>query len=125
MFSDLVLFYDMYYENSCVKIPEHYKPFTTEERSRLRTTIRPPNYLNSNETLNLDSMRKTKNDELSLNCTINVSNNTYKSSFFFRAVQDWNRLPADLRSKENVNIFKEHLAKYLKQEAFYFELEPD
>ena len=125
MFSDLVLFYNIYYAISCIKLPEHYKPFTNEERVRLRSTIRPPNYLNSNETLDLDNMRKTKNDKLSLNCTIDVSSPTYKSSFFFRAVQDWNRLPAELRSKENVNLFKDGLIKYLKQLAFDFELEPD
>ena len=126
MFSDLVLFYDIYYEHSCIELPEHYKPYTNDDlRSRLRNIIRPPDYLNSNETLDLQNLRKTKNDELSLNCTIDVTSSIYKSSFFYRVVQDWNRLPSEVRSKENVDIFKESLIEYLKQQAFDFELEPD
>ena len=65
------------------------------------------------------------NDELSLNCTIDVTSSTYKASFFYRVVQDWNRLPSGVRSKENVDDFKESLIEYLKEQAFNFELEPD
>ena len=67
MLSNLVLFYNIYNNKSCVKLPGYYVPITNEDKNRLRKTIKPPNYLGGNETLiNLENMRKIKNNDLSL-----------------------------------------------------------
>ena len=49
------------------------------------------------------------------------------SSFFFRTVQEWNRLPSEIRKEENFETYKTELYKYLNEKAFdfEFELEPD
>ena len=123
MLSDLSMFYEIYNDKSCIKIPEYYKPLTNEDTSRLRKTIQPPSYLGGNETLNLEKMRKTKNDNLSLKCTTCVNSNVFKNSFFYRTVQEWNRIPIEIRSAENLALFKDRLIQYLRKQAF--EIEPD
>ena len=64
-------------------------------------------------------------NELSLKCTLGVVKMKYKSSFFFRTVQEWNRLPPDLRMLEVSDEFREKLLTHLKRQAFTSELEPD
>ena len=88
-------------------------------------TIKPPDYLGvgGNEKLNLDNLRKTKNDEMSLKCENEAHSNNFKHSFFYRTVYEWNRIPVEIRSSENEAKFKDSLRSYLKNKAF--ELEPD
>ena len=49
----------------------------------------------------------------------------FSNIFFFRTVQEWNRVPIEIRSAEHVIRFKDSLIAYLKQQAFIFNLEPD
>ena len=124
MLSNLVLFYNIYNNKSCVKLPGYYVPITNEDKNRLRMTIKPPNYLGGNETLiNLENMRKIKNNDLSLKCVTAAHSSTFKNSFFFRTVQEWNHIPIEIRSAENLPAFKDTLRVYLKKIAF--EMEPD
>ena len=123
MLSDLLLFYDIYNNKSCVKLPECYKPITNEDKSRLRRTIKPHDYLGGNETLNLENMRKNKNDDLSLKCVSDAHSSILRNSFFFRTAHEWNRIPIEIRNAENLTIFKNRVQKYLHEQAF--ELQPD
>ena len=72
MLSDLIMFYDIYNGKSCIKLPEYYKPITLEDKCRLRKNIKPPTYFAANDTIDLENMRKNKNDDLSLNFLIYV-----------------------------------------------------
>ena len=62
---------------------------------------------------------------MSLKCSLNKTNVKYKSSFFFRTVQEWNRIPPEIRKQENFTTFKTELYKYLNEKGFDFEIEPD
>ena len=68
-------------------------------------------------------MRKIKNNDLSLKCVTAAHSSTFKNSFFFRTVQEWNHIPTEIRSTENLPAFKNSLRGYLKRLAF--EIEPD
>ena len=122
--SDLIIYYNIYNNKSCVKLPEYYHPVTDEDRSKLRKNIKPPDYLEANEILDLGQLRKTKSNEFSLKCIKDVNSNIFKNCFFFRTLQEWNRIPTEIRSAKNVTIFKENLRNYLKGRAFTI-LEPD
>ena len=126
IFSDLLLFHEIFYKNTCIELPGCYTKFSGEERRRLRSVINPPDYFGgSTQTLNLQKPRESKNCELSLKCTLNNTNVKYKSSFFFRTVQEWNRIPPEIRKEGNFKTFKTELYKYLNEKAFDFEIEPD
>lgn len=77
----------------------------------------------ANETINLENMRKMKNDNTSLKCTIDANSSDFKNSYFFRTVLEWNRIPIEIRALENITQFKDQLRTYLKSKAF--EIEPD
>ena len=124
LFSDLIMFYKIYNDVSCIKLPEYYTPIANEDRVRLRATIKPPNYLSANrQTINLENLRSTKFDKTSLKCDINSQATCYKNNFFFRTVQHWNRVPVEIRSQVSFDGFKESLRAHLIKQAF--ELEPD
>ena len=126
IFSDLLLFHGIFYQNTCIELPQHYIRYSIEERKRLRSVIKPPDYFGSGvQTLDLQKPRNNKNCDLSLKCTLNKTNQKYMSSFFFRTVQEWNRLPPEIRKEENFETYKTELYKYLNEKAFDFELEPD
>ena len=74
---------------------------------------------------NLEALRKAKFNELSLKCTLNVIRAKYKTSFFFRTIQEWNRLPPDIRKLENSEKFEQKLLEHINKQAFCFEIEPD
>ena len=113
MLSDLLLFYDIYNNKSCVKLPECYKPITNEDKSRLRRTIKPPDYLGGNETFNLENMRKNKNDDLSLKCVSDAHSSILRKSFFFRGHMLWNHLPLNIREERSPSKFKAVLILHL------------
>ena len=126
IFSDLLLFHEIFYKNTCIELPGCYTRFSVEENNRLRSVINPPDYFgNGTHTINLQKSRESKSCDLSLKCTLNNTNVKYKSSFFFRTVQEWNRIPPEIRKEENFTTFKTELYNYLYEKAFDFELEPD
>ena len=123
MFSSLTMFYKIYNGKTCIKLPEYYKPITNEDTSRLRKAIKPPKYLLGNETINLENMRNTKNDSLSIKCIPEVHSSVFKNCFFFRTVQEWNRVPIEIRSADSSAVFENGLKSYLWKQAL--EIEPD
>ena len=111
------------FQKSCIELPVYYTKYSEDERKRLRSVIKPPKYYGGGtQTLNLQKPRETKNSELSLKCTQSKINLKYKSSFFFRTVQEWNRLLCEIREGD-FGIFKTKLNDHLNKEAF--EIEPD
>ena len=92
IFNDLTLFHNIFYNKIDIKLPQYYTKYSVEENVRLRKCIKPPEYFGSNaETINLQIPRRAKYNELSLKCTLDTVKMKYKSSFFFRTVQEWNR----------------------------------
>ena len=124
IFSDLVLFYKIYYKNSCITLPEYLKPVLNDDFCRLRKNIKPPDYLLSNKTINLEYLRKTKYGKLSLKCTTEVRSQAFKNSYFFRTIHEWNRIPSEIRSAESLTKFESGLKSYLWEHVL-LELEPD
>ena len=126
IFNDLVLFHNIFYNKIDIKLPQYYTKYSAEENVRLRKCIKPPEYFGNNtETINLQTPREAKYNELSLKCTLDVVKMKYKLSFFFRTVQEWNRLPPDLRILEASHEFRDKLLTHIKKQAFSSEIEPD
>ena len=116
--SDLLLFFDIYHGDSCLKLPEYVKHVSQDQRSRLRTKIVPPKDLDNNKAGILSQMRKSRIDSHSLRCEIDPRSASYKSSFFFRCVQEWNCLPSEIKELDLKPIFKEKLIEHIKNETF-------
>ena len=124
--SDLLLFHSIFYNKSNIDLPKYYIKYSDEDKSRLRKCVRPPNYFgNSVQTINLQKSRESHYNDLSLKCTIDEIKMKYRSSFFFRAIQEWNRLPPDVRLIENSNQFRENLLTHINLQAFSSDIEPD
>ena len=112
MLSDLLIFFKIYYNSSCIKLPAYLQPVTDVDRNRLRTCIRPPSYFENITTTNLDVLRSTRYDKLSLKCTADPRASALKNSFFFRTCQLWNTIPVDIRSSNSLDDFKTKLQNY-------------
>ena len=123
--SDLIMFYKIYYNKTCVRLPQYYKPVTNEDSDRLRKTIKPPDYLYRNEKFNLENLRQTKNNSLSVKCMTEVKHNVFKNSYFFRSIHEWYRIPVEIRSALSIAVFEENLCSYFWKEISKCELEPD
>lgn len=123
LYSDLTLFYKIYHKKICIDLPENYKPLDDEETSRLRSSIRPPDYLIVNETVNLGCMRNTMRDKLSLKCVNELNSSAYRNSYFFRTVLEWNRLPLELKANDSLTQFERDLKSHLWKIAL--DPEPD
>ena len=112
--SDLVIFHKIFYNNYFVKLPSYFRLCNTEDRSRLRSNVVPPNYFDSQRsTLDLSSMRALSSDNLSLKCTVEPRAPAFKNSFFFRAHMLWNFLPITIRQETNQPTFKKLLILHL------------
>ena len=116
--SDLLLFFDIYHGDSCLKMPQYVKHVSTDHRARLRSKIVPPKDLEDNKAGLLSEMRKSRVDIYSLRCEVDPRNASYKSSFFFRCVQEWNCLPSEIKGLDSKSMFKEHLIEHFKNETF-------
>ena len=125
LLSDLTMFYKIYYNKTCIKLPEYYIPVTNEDFGRLRKTIKPPDYLTRNQILNLEKLRQTKNDSLSVKCMTEVKHNVFRDSYFFRAIHEWNRIPVEIRSAPSIAVFEKDLTCYLWKQITEYEMEPD
>ena len=117
--SDLLLFYDAYNDMSCVKLPSYVKHLSQNERGRLRPKIVPPQHYAGNESgLCLQEMRQSRNDCFSLKCEIEPKSPAFRSSFFFRTVQEWNRLPSEIKESVSKTLFREKLLEHIKTITF-------
>jgi len=115
-YTDLVMFHNIYYERSVVKLPSYITPITNNDRGRLRMNIRQPDRLNQSETSVLSSLsqrRMNRLDEFSLKSTVEAKARPFKSSFFFRTHLKWNDLPSDLKGEAVSSVFQSKLKKHL------------
>ena len=123
MFLDLVIFYKIFHNDMCVKLPHYYKHVTDDDRNRLRNVVKPPNYYMKSKTINLENLRKIKNDNLSVKCILEVQKPVLKNIFFFRTTQFWNRVPINIRSAKSLAMFETLLKGHFWELAM--EMEPD
>ena len=47
-----------------------------------------------------------------------VKSNSFKASFFYRTLQNWNCLPSEVKEITSKNLFKEKLVEHFKKETF-------
>jgi len=118
LFSDLLLFFDIYHGDSCLKLPEYVKHLSQDQRSRLRTKIVPPKDQDIKKACILSQMRQSRTDPFSLRCEVDARSASFKSSFFFRCVQEWSLLPSEIKELDLKPIFKEKLFEHIKNETF-------
>ena len=118
--SDLLLFFDIYHGESCVKLPDYVKHPPQDQRCRLRQKIMPPKYIEGHKSHILSQLRQSRHDSLSLRCEIDPHCVPFKSSFFFRCVQEWNCIPSEIKELVSKNTFKEKLTEHIKNETFNF-----
>ena len=116
--SDLLLFYDIYHNCSCVKLPPYIKPLTADERRRLRPKINRNKNIPDNECLSFHKLRESRNDPMSLKCEIEPKSKAFKSNFFFRTVQEWNCLPSEIKEAATKSNFREKLLEHVKLKVF-------
>ena len=65
--SQLALFRQIFYNISNIDLPEYYTKYSGEDRKRLRSSIKPPDYFGGNaQTINLQKLREAKFNDLSL-----------------------------------------------------------
>jgi hypothetical protein len=114
--SDLLLFFDIYHGGSCLKMPEYLGHVSEDNRARLRANIVPPKDLNNNKAGLLSRMRKSRVDKL--RCKVDPRCASYKSSFFFRCVQESNSLPSEIKEIDSMSLLKEKLIEHIKNETF-------
>ena len=114
--ADLILFHNIYYGQSVIKLPQYLVPITNDDRSRLRSNIRPPERFSQTESSgipDLDARRKNRFDGLSLKCVIEAKTRPFKNSFFFRTQLVWNDLPTDLKEQSGSDVFRSNLKRHL------------
>ena len=117
--SDLIVFFDIFRGQSCLELPSYIKHLSLEERSRLRPKIIPPQNINSVEnSQHLNRLRQSRNDSQSLKSEINAKSNSFKASFFYRTLQNWNCLPSEVKEITSKSLFKEKLVEHFKKETF-------
>ena len=118
LLSDLLLFFDIYHGDSCLKLPKYVKHLSQDQRSRLRTKILPPKDQDIEKACILSQMRQSRTDPFSLRCEVDARSASFKSSFFFRCVQEWSCLPSEIKELDLRPIFKEKLIRHIKNETF-------
>ena len=112
--SDLIIFHKVFYKDYFVKLPSYLRLCNIEDRNRLRSSVVPPNYYDSQRsTLDLSSMRALSLDNLSLRCTVEPRAPAFKNSFFFRAHILWNFLPINIRQETSSSMYKKLLILHL------------
>ena len=120
-YTDILLFYKIYYNRSVIKLPSYLIPIDDNDRSRFRATIKPPDYYTRMQTLNMSVMRNDRLDILSLKCNIEAKSPALKNNFFYRTHLLWNRLPKEIRELDNICDFQ----KKLKHHMWDVILDPD
>ena len=114
MKNDLVMFQKIYNGLCCVQLPSYLRNCSDEDRGRLRSNVRPPNYLDGRtSSVDLSSMRATNLDSKSLKCEVSSTSVVFKNGFFFRGHILWNHVPLSIREEVCPKKFKEALLPHL------------
>ena len=116
IFTDLVLFHNIFHGHSIIKFPQYLTPITNDDRSRLMSNTRPPerfNQLTSTDTLHFASARSRQLDSTSFKCVIEGKASSFKNGFFFRTHTIWNDLTVPLREMEDSDAFQLKLKQHM------------
>ena len=116
IFTDLVMFHNIFHGHSVVKFPQYLTPVTDNDRSRLRSNVKPPEWLNqysSSEVPAFSSLRSRQLDNTSLKCVIEGKAHSFKNNFFFRTHTIWNDLTVPLREIIESSAFQVKLKQYM------------
>ena len=116
IFTDLVMFHNIFHGHSVVKFPQYLVAVTDADRNRLRSNIRPPEWLNhfsTSDVPDLASSRGRQLDKTSFKCAIEAKSVSFKNNFFFRTHTIWNDLPVPLRETVESNTFQNELKQHM------------
>ena len=117
IFTDLVMFHNIFHGHTVVKYPQYLTHVTDNDRSRLRSNIRPParplDQNSSSELPDFSLMRGRQLDNTSLKCNIEGKATSFKNSFFFRTHTIWNDLTVPLREIIDNNVFQDKLKEFM------------
>ena len=116
IFTDLVLFHNIFHGHSVIKFPQYLTPITNDDRSRLRSNTRPPerfNQLTSTDRSHFASARSRQLDSTSFKCVIEGKASSFKNGFFFRTHTIWNDLTVPLREMEDSDAFQLKLKQHM------------
>ena len=98
IFSDLVLFFKIISETVSIKLPGYVSKV---EPSHVKRVTRSTSSIAAGM------------DNCTYKCNIMPTVNAFKDSYFYRTVKQWNSLPIELRSLENIEHFKTNLKEHL------------
>ena len=116
IYTDLVMFHNIFHEHSVVKFPGYLLPITADDRSRLRSNIRPPEFLGQSSSSELPDFQSSRNRQLdnsSFKCAIEGKSKSFKAGFFFRTHTIWNDLTVSLREIIENSAFQVKLKEYM------------
>ena len=116
IFTDLVLFHNIFHGHSIIKFPQYLTPITNDDRSRLRSNTMPPERLNQpilSDIPDLSSVRSRQLDNTSFKCVIEGKASSFKNGFFFRTHTIWNDLTVPLREIKESSAFQVNLKQYM------------
>ena len=61
-------------------------------------------------------IRKIRSENtVSLKCEIEPKSSAFRTSFFFRTVQEWNCLPSEIKGSPSKTVFREKLLEHVKR----------
>lgn len=96
VFTDLLLFHKIVYNNICIKMPDHIVLSNISEHGRSSRS----NADNTSDFLKYKSIERPK-----------IA--AFSNSFFYRSIIEWNKLPLDIREICSHDIFKDNLKSHL------------
>ena len=113
--SDLLFFHQIFHQLCTVSFPDYLRVVDDNDLNdcRLRKKVSPPDYLGAPIQSNLEELRASKFDHLSMKCELEVTKNVFENSFFIRTYSLWNRLPYPLRNMTSSNQFKAPLTELM------------
>ena len=95
LYTDLLLFHKIFYDYSLIKMPCYITHATDEDIQRLRSS---------------------RLDNLSLKCTHPPRVQVFSDSYFQRTYLNWNRLPLSVRTVTDTTTFENKLVDHLWEE---------
>ena len=110
------MFHKIFYGLCPISLPYYVKIVEEADLAeyRLRTNIKPPDYLGAPVQSSLEAMRaESKPDYLSVKITVDDRVQVFLNSFFIRSSIKWNRLPLHLREISCPDEFKIGLTVHL------------
>ena len=116
IFTDLVMFHNIFHGHSVINFPQYLRPANDNDRSRLRSNVRPPSWLGQFSSSDLSDFQLKRNrqlDQSSLKCDIEGHSKSFRNNFFYRTHTIWNDLTVPLRETIDSSAFQVSLKNYM------------